>query len=154
MDSFDDGIPEAAAHMIRCGHPVHRACLQSSLRVGSYYCAVCRQPLGDPPGPATVSLHLKRYVNMLRSGLPAAAVRQRMIADALPAQEVDAFFTGGASREVEEEEDTTLPLEAARAENIEKFEKMLRVGMNEQAVRLKMESAGLKRHEIDKFFGI
>ena len=77
-----------------------------------------------------------------------------MIADALPAQEVDAFFTGGASREVEEEEDTTLPLEAARAENIEKFEKMLRVGMNEQAVRLKMESAGLKRHEIDKFFGI
>eukprot|EP01036_Dinobryon_divergens_P036518 gene36518-47567_t len=98
MEGFDDAHPEAAAHIIRCGHSVHRACLQSSLRVGSYSCAVCRRPLGDPPGPVAVPLHLKRYVNMLRSGLPAAAVRQRMIADALPPQEVDAFFTGGASR--------------------------------------------------------
>ena len=79
-------------------------------------------------------------------------LRLRMIADTLPPQEVDAFFTGGASRAVEEK--IQPPQQADRAEILEKAEKMLRVGMDERVVRRKMEAAGFQNHEIDQFIGI
>ena len=76
-------------------------------------------------------------------------LRLRMIADTLPPQEVDAFFTGGVSRAVEEK--IQPPQQADRAEILEKI---LRVGMDERVVRRKMEAAGFQNHEIDQFIGI
>ena len=147
MEDFDKTVPEVAAHMIRCGHLVHRACLQSSLRAGCYSCAICRQPLGEPSGWA-VAPPLRRYANMLRSGLVGAAVRQRMIADRISLQEIDAFFTGGASLALQEDEKPPLD----RTGTMAQFEKMLRVGMDERAVRRKMLASGFQQHEVDMFF--
>ena len=85
---------------------------------------------------------------MLRSGLVGAAVRQRMIADRISLQEIDAFFTGGASLALQEDEK---PL-SDRTGTMEQFEKMLRVGMDERAVRRKMLASGFQQHEVDMFF--
>ena len=151
LEEFDISSPETDKHNSRCGHPVHRHCLHTSMRSGNYTCSICRSPYGDVKGEADQP-HLKRYVKMLQQKLSFAVVRQRMETDRIAPDVIDAFFTGGASVLVEDEAEVK-----RRAENVEpvdtlKFLKMLKIGMGEGAVRQKMESAGFSHEAIDLFF--
>lgn len=105
-------------------------------------------PFGDVQGELDQP-HLKRYVKMLKQKLPVAAVRQRMEADSVSPTVVDAFFTGGASLAVQGDEATQAQ---AAAVDVEKFTKMLRVGMGEGAVRQRMQAAGISSESVDAFF--
>lgn len=148
LEGFDNSQPETEKHDSRCGHPIHRQCLQTLMRTGSYSCSICRKPFGDVQS-AQDQPHLKRYVNMLKQKLPVAAVRQRMEADGVSTSVVDAFFTGGASLAVQDE-GTAEPLGAEV--DTAKYTKMLRVGMSEGAVRQRMEAAGISSEAINAFF--
>lgn len=144
----------------RCGHITHSHCLQASVRSGNYNCPLCRQPLGDISVElAIVEKRLHRYVKMLKSGLAAAAVRQRMIVDGIPTPLIDAFFTGGASRAMGDiDESKSIETQEEREIKViawfEKYRKMLDRGMPEGAVRQKMQAAKeeLTTVEIDRFF--
>lgn len=87
---------------------------------------------------------------MLKQKLPIAAVRQRMEADGVSPAVVDAFFTGGASREVQNLDDPP----AATSLDMGKFVTMLRVGMGDGAVRQRMEAAGVAREDMNAFFSV
>lgn len=153
LDVFEcclDANEELEIHRTRCGHAVHRTCLRNLIRSGSYSCSICRTSFGDVQSELEQP-HLKRYVKMLHQKLPMTAVRQRMEVDGILPEVVDAFFTGGASTGVRVEQDSetdriSVPRDTAT------FAKFLKIGMNEAAVRQKMENAGFKEVEIDKFF--
>ncbi len=145
----------------RCGHITHSHCLQASVRSGNYNCPLCRQPLGDISVElAAVEKRLHRYVKMMKSGLATAAVRQRMVVDGIPPAMIDAFFTGGASRAMGDNDDIEGKAETPEEREkklhtwFDKYRKMLDRGMPEGAVRQKMQAARgeLTKEEIDRFF--
>ena len=87
---------------------------------------------------------------MLHQKLPIAAVRQRMEVDGISADVVDAFFTGGASTDVQDVQDVVV--DAPMVRDTSKFVKFLQIGMDASAVRQKMEMAGFNTEAIDTFF--
>lgn len=136
----------------RCGHSVHRHCLQISLRAGNFNCSICRLPLGDVQ-TALSQPHLQRYVKMLQQQLPISAVRQRMQADGLSSHAIEEFFTGGASSHVaracsqaQDEQLDSSPVMCTK-----KFEVMIKVGLDERVVKQKMGLAGFSQVGIDAF---
>jgi len=149
LEEFSTDLREI--HDSRCGHRAHILCIRNTIRSGSYNCPICRKPFGDVPTPAEVDKTLVRYTKMLKSNIPAPAVRQRMVADEIPIIVIDAFFTGGASTAVIREEDTNEPA-AAKIVDFSKYSKMVKVGMAEEAIRQKMEIAGISTDDIDSFF--
>ena len=88
---------------------------------------------------------------MLKSNLPPAAVRQRMVVDRIEPAVIDAFFTGGASIAVQNEEDLS-PKSSSSHADYGKYKKMLKVGMTEDVVQQKMETAGIGLEDINNFF--
>ena len=146
-------LSEGSAASTRCGHRAHAACLRTCMRTGMYLCPLCRMPFGDVPVDADAGSKLARYSRMLRSGLAQAVVRQRMVVDGVPPAAIDAFFTGGASIAVQNEDDTVVP-RAAQAVNLEKFDKMLRMGLDVGAVQQKMGAAGVTPAAIEAFFAV
>ena len=150
LEGFGGPDSESDRHNSRCGHPIHRHCLQALMRSGNYTCSICRMSYGDIPN-ALDQPQLKRYTKMLQQKLPIAAVRQRMEVDRIPPSVIDAFFTGGASTVVQDP--ASLAAENAKVVvDTAKFTKMLKVGMSEEAVRQKMESVGITGEDIDSFF--
>lgn len=132
----------SSVYRSRCGHVTHTHCLHASIRSGNYTCPLCRNSLGDISAElAAVDSRINRYVKMLKSGLAPQAVRQRMVVDAIPVTLIDAFFTGGASRAVDDGTDAP-PETPSDAEVIAglvaKYQKMLDMGMPEGAVRQKV----------------
>jgi hypothetical protein len=98
---------------------------------------------------------LDRYIRMLKSNLPPAVVRQRMVVDNIPASTIDAFFTGGVSREVMTAEEIAAEGNNARLKaiaNLDTYRRQLKVGVDEGAVRQKMAAAGIAQSDIDDFF--
>lgn len=138
--------PSSVYHS-RCGHITHTHCLHASIRSGNYTCPLCRNPLGDISAElAVVDSRINRYVKMLKSGLAPQAVRQRMVVDAIPISLIDAFFTGGASRALDDGSDATpdTPSDAeVIAGLVAKYQKMLDMGMPEGAVRQKVIAAAI-----------
>jgi hypothetical protein len=146
-----------AKHISRCGHATHKHCLHSSIRSGNYTCPVCRQPLGDTPlsdagivkgDGAPMDKAMMRYANMLRSKLPVAAVRQRMVVDGVSPAAIDAFFTGGMSQEVISAEDD-ISANIILNVDLAQYRKMLRLGLCEAAVRQKLVTAGVPEHQAE-----
>ncbi len=147
LEGFDSSQPETEMHDSRCGHPIHRQCLRTLMRTGNYSCSVCRMPFGDIKNDLEQP-HLKRYFKMLKQKLQIATVRQRMEVDGISPSVIDSFFSGGASEVVQNEDDIQPNVEVDNA----KFTKMLKVGMNEDAVRCRMEAAGISSERINSFF--
>mmetsp|Transcript_11678 Transcript_11678/g.26143 ORF Transcript_11678/g.26143 Transcript_11678/m.26143 type:complete len:219 (-) Transcript_11678:153-809(-) len=156
-------------HRNSCGHSVHAHCLHSSIKAGNYVCPICRKPLksssegdgdgGDINGGEGIDERLlKRYTRMLHvAKLPEAAVKQRMMVDGIPPRTIDAFFTGGMSREVapegvEDDDDDNPYSLASDSGAVRKYRKMLEMGIPEAAVRNKMSIAGCSTEDIDSFF--
>ena len=110
VDDPGSNVAESRIHRNPCGHYFHAHCLHSSIKAGNYACPICRKPLkigcegdgGDINGEEGIDKKLlKRYTRMLQvAKLPEAAVKQRMMVDGIPPRTIDAFFTGGMSREV------------------------------------------------------
>jgi len=148
LEGFKNDFKETEEHMNKCGHSFHKSCMISSIRTGLYSCPICRQPLGDEV-EGGISKSLKKYAKMLQANIPAAAVRQRMTVDGVKASDNDAFFTGGASTALYEGMEISTVIAAI---NFSPYAKMMKVGMNEGAVRQRMQSAGLSDKEIDNFF--
>lgn len=140
----------------RCGHILHAHCIHDSMRIGIYTCPICRQPFGEIstssnelPQP---DKRLIRYTRMLKSNLPPAAVRQRMIVDGISPIEIDSFFTGGVSLSVQSTEDLqAIPTSNLTAITEEKYRKMLRIGMDVEIVKQKMIMDGCLNDEIEVF---
>lgn len=163
---FSSGDSSKEYYHSRCGHVTHAHCLHGSVRSGNYNCPLCRQPLGDISVElAAVDKRLTRYVKMLKSGLAASAVRQRMTVDGISSSIVDAFFTGGASRTLvsKEDEERQRAQDAAERQEklqglLDKYRRMLDMGLPEGAVRQKMQQAtgdnALSPDEIEQFFAI
>lgn len=137
-------------HNGRCGHSIHLKCLQSLLRAGNYSCSICRMPFGEVHLQPNQS-HLKRYAKMLQQKLPIAAVRQRMEADRVAPDVIDSFFTGGVSLIFKDEEEFSSK-SGMNPIDSQKYLKMLKIGMAEEAVRQRMESVGISSEDIDGFF--
>ena len=165
--------PEGRIHRNPCGHCVHAHCLNSSIRAGNYCCPICRRPFRsggsdgngvggsgiDGEGDDADRKPLKRYTRMLQvARLPEAAVKQRMVVDGVPPRMIDAFFTGGMSREVAaagggDGDDDDGRSSLALGEVAErKYKKMVEIGIPEEAVRNKMSLAGCSADYIDSFF--
>jgi len=152
LEVIDDENERATS---ACEHCFHRKCLYLSMRTGGLYiCPVCRSPLGEFPSVLVVQdKRLQKYSKMLKVKLPFAVVRQRMEADGIPPTEIDAFFSCGISNSLCDEE--TLSATASTAStrfDPSPFIKMLKIGINEGAVRQKLLTAGLSEEDIDIFF--
>ena len=148
FEGFKNDCKETEEHMNRCGHSFHKSCMVSSIRTGLYSCPICRQPLGEE-NEGGISKSFKKYAKMLQANIPTAAVRQRMTVDGINTSDIDAFFTGGASTALYEGMEISPVLAAT---NFSPYTKMMKVGMNEGAVRQRMQAAGLSDKEIDNFF--
>jgi hypothetical protein len=147
LEEYVSTIDQNKVQSSRCGHSAHSECLHNLMRSGNYNCPVCRNPFGEVPSSADKSL--TRYLKMLKSNLPPAAVRQRMKVDGVSPAAIDSFFTGGASLSVQTEDDK-VALAATKVVDFEKYKKMLSVGMNDGAVQQRMLAAGISQEEIDK----
>lgn len=130
----------------KCGHTAHSQCVGSLMRFGNYTCPVCREPFGEVE--AENGKNLQRYQKMLKSGLKPATVRQRMSVDGIPAATIDSFFTGGASLQVIQHDEP----EPEAFLDVEKYKKLLKVGLDEQAVRQRMTNDKISNVATDSFF--
>lgn len=160
---------ENEVHNLRCGHITHSHCLRESIRSGNYTCPICRQPLGEVPTSSSaaatatgvtdstthVEKKLVRYINMLKSKLDPAAVKQRMKVDGIPVATIDAFFTGGMSLEVASPtaRENNVPFEVfvLPQKDMEKYRKMLKIGFNEDVIRQKLSAvSGVSAAQVDR----
>ncbi|KAH3744485.1 hypothetical protein Pelo_14113 [Pelomyxa schiedti] len=109
------------------------------------------QPTAAAPVTAKPSAPVTLYTKMLQAGIPAEAVRQRMlVTDHLTTQQVESFFACGNSTATGTEE---LPIitEPPPAD-VSIYTAMLHVGVCAYAVRQKMAIDGIPEHQIEAFF--
>ena len=144
------GEESKAIYTLRCGHRTHTSCLQPQLKAGLYQCPLCRQDLGVI-NLTTQEKKLQRYVKMLQSQHPVAVVRQRMVVDGIPPSEIDAFFTGGASQDIHINSSSTDETQSEVKVDLSKYQKMYSMGMNELAIRQKMQVDRIPTSIIEQF---
>ncbi len=131
---------------VKCEHTAHLHCVKRLWDSGIYICPICRAPFGDD---VKSDQTLRRYVKMLKSGLPNNAVRQRMIVDGISAEKINSFFTGGVSESVLSNGDIAA---TNIVPNFDKYKKLLGVGIEERAVRQKMSNDNISESNIELFF--
>jgi hypothetical protein len=116
-----------------------------------------------------------RYLKMLRSNVPEAAVRQKMFADGFNNNEIISFFSKlndselkPASKETSFQSNTTgsysdespgggnTPLEnnniIVSDDRFASFVKMLKLNLPDEAIKLKMQMVGFSSNEINAMF--
>ena len=128
---------------------MHGNCLSSAIRAGFFACPLCRNPLGEVTAETK---ELKKFGQMLKSGVPEAAVRQLMTTKGLAPSTIDAFFTGGVSSMEGVRSDTHDEPPPVHTKLFKKFATMLKAGVCEAAVRQQMAATNLPDAAIDQFF--
>lgn len=136
----------------RCSHIFHGACLKASIRNGNYNCPLCRQKIGE------ISLQqdkvLLRYAKMVKVGMSQEVIKQRMIVDGIHDNIINDFFTGGYYRSnfINEDEEKEEKSRNNEKINFDKYSKMLKMNINDEAVRIRMKSDNIPSNIIDQFF--
>lgn len=82
---------------------------------------------------------------MIQMNLPIAAVRQKMVAEGIDSSIIDSYFTGGIVSAKGDEQ-------SSRSVDMDKYTRMLTMGMPEGAVRQKMVVAKIPTDQIDAYF--
>lgn len=134
----------------KCGHKFHKLCLGSAIRSGSYVCPVCRASFGEFTTPETK--HLKRYAAMLKANIPREAVRQCMEVNGLSASVIHDFFTDGMGSRCGVSGHEARDSSSSVYIDYERYSKLLKIGLPEDAIRHKMIKANISPDLVDKFF--
>lgn len=96
--------------------------------------------LGIPPPNRAMA----KYEKMKRMGMPRLAIQNKMKLDGVTDSAIEEFFNENYGMETK--------MELARPSPMEKWEKMRRMGIPEQAIKQKMQLAGFSHYDISKFF--
>jgi hypothetical protein len=90
----------------------------------------------------------EKYRKMQKLNIPEGAIRQKMMAEAIPPNEIEAFFLGPVLSQAEALSEP----EPAEDPKFEKFRKMQKMGLPEGAIRQKMSTEGISLTEQEIFF--
>ena len=117
--------------------------------IASFFSAGHRQSGGETEGPEPNSTgEFAKFKKMLSMGIPAPAVRQKMIMAKVPEADIVSFFSEG-------DRDSDAEVKKPKPPNpkLQKFKKMLSMGIPKAAIRQKMIMDSIPEAEIDDFFG-
>jgi hypothetical protein len=99
---------------------------------------------------------LVKYAKMLKMGIPPPAVKQKMVADGVDPIKIQNFFMDSADDEkpaAADDKKEKAPLSAAKDPRFAKYAKMLKLGIDQSAVKQRMVQDGLSPDDVDKFLG-
>ena len=94
-------------------------------------------------GTKPLKSSMRKYVKMLKIGMPEHVLRSKMTHDGVPKSEQEAFFNSKALSS--KAGDTLNP-------SMAKYEKMKEMGMPEHVLRSKMKFDGVPKSEMEAFF--
>ena len=143
------GLPEDAVKHKMMAEGVDEKIISAVVGVGS------GEPAASPPSSAPAGISLSadeeavaaRFRKMLKMGLPNDAVKHKMVAEGVSDKIMDAVLGVGepasstpapASAQSTQESPPTTSLSAEEEESAERFRKMLKMGLPEDAVKHKM----------------
>lgn len=95
----------------------------------------------------------EKFGKMLDMGVPPPAVRQKMIMAQIPADKVDAFFQANATPSGDQQTASAKTASIALGPELDKFKKMLAMGIPPPAVRQKMIMAQISSEKISAVLG-